>query len=322
MVINHGKISDLSGDLNGISSSELAQITHGLPGLTGPRLISQFFNNQSLSNANLENADFRLTELFSVDLSSSNLRGADFSGASLSRVDLSGADLTGATLTGMRYTGGLYDVDFSGSNLRGVDFSGATLTRVDLSGADLTGADLSFTDSDRVKYDDKTVFPEGFDVTEYPSFYKRKPADVNLIDESGTYNISDVGPGRNTEVTGNDLDVTVNATTVRTSPLLRRYASEVLIRNVNNSTVSVNGGVGRDKVTYRVAEGNSSAHISIDGGDGDDVFESDFLSVEGSTVVKNEDGSYTIHAGDQVIEVKNFEGFIDLSDIDSEMIDI
>ncbi|MEE9318919.1 MAG: pentapeptide repeat-containing protein [Granulosicoccus sp.] len=309
----------ISGSVGGdVSASEIMQVTNKQQNLTGPRLTGQTFREQSLSNANLENADFRSASLVEVDLSGSNLRGADFSGAFMNAVDLSGADLTGAKLP---------------------------------------------SDPLVIWYDDNTVFPKGFYVN--PDFFFEKDPNNDLlgeyvIDESGTFNSSDMTPNAGIRVKGNNLDVTINQDAgLNPSSYGDSFGPGYSDRNwvfidaVNNSTVAVNGGDekdvvsilqhnsyrgdaqsavnmnvdvkaggGDDEVIHQVAEGNSSGHITIDGGDGYDVFQSDFLTVEGSTVVKNEDGSYTIHAGDQVIEVKNFEGFYNINGQNSEIIPI
>ncbi|MEE9318918.1 MAG: pentapeptide repeat-containing protein [Granulosicoccus sp.] len=294
-----------------VSAEELEQVTGSRPDLTGPRLIGQKFESQSLSNANLENADFRFTSMYEVDLSGANLRGADFTGAAFTRVDLSGADLTGANLSDIRSESIWYDDK-----------------TVFPEGFDIT-------------------MPSVFEKNP-----NTDTGDRYFIDESGTYSNSDIGHNSGIYVEGDDLDVTVNLDAgVNTGAFSAWHGPNtdnwVHIDAVNNSTVAVNGGDdgdsisisagpnelhhlfgapstenmkvdvntggGNDEVVHRVAEGSSSGHITIDGGDGYDIFRSDFLSDTESTVVKNEDGSYTIHAGDQVIEVKNFEGFEDLS---------
>lgn len=54
--------------------------------------------------------------------------------------------------------------DFSGSDFSGSDLSGAQLTCSDLSGANLTGCTITGAKFTRVKYDENTLWPEGFDL--------------------------------------------------------------------------------------------------------------------------------------------------------------
>ena len=83
-----------------------------------------------------------------ANLDFKSMAGFDLSGANLSRADLGSANLTGASLAG---------ADLSEANL-----SGAYLWRADLSGANLSEANLA-----GAAYDEKTVFPDGFDPEEH-----------------------------------------------------------------------------------------------------------------------------------------------------------
>jgi hypothetical protein len=66
---------------------------------------------------------------------------------------LNGIDLENTNLSGL---------NLRGADLRGAYLSGANLRGTDLSGADLNGADLSGAILEGIKYDDLTVWPEGF----------------------------------------------------------------------------------------------------------------------------------------------------------------
>ena len=88
---------------------------------------------------------FKGVDLRGVILRGVILRGADLRGANLRSADLGFSSLSGADLTWAN----LYDADLYGANLRGAN----------LTGADLTGANLS-----NIKYDESTVWPEGFNL--------------------------------------------------------------------------------------------------------------------------------------------------------------
>ena len=53
--------------------------------------------------------------------------------------------------------------DLKGATLRKADFTGAHLYWVNLTGAGLLGADLSGVSLERVKADEDTIWPAGFD---------------------------------------------------------------------------------------------------------------------------------------------------------------
>lgn len=92
-----------------------------------------------LRGAELRGALLGEVDLFAADLVAADLRAADLAGANLGSADLSRADLSRANLLG---------ADLSNAQLAGTDLRGAILRRADLSGA---------------RYDDHTLWPEGFD---------------------------------------------------------------------------------------------------------------------------------------------------------------
>ena len=65
--------------------------------------------------------------------------------------------LEGADLTDVNFEG----IDLSGANLRYAD-----LTRANLRGADLTGAILTGAFLDGIEYDENTIWPDSFKITE------------------------------------------------------------------------------------------------------------------------------------------------------------
>ncbi|SPP98881.1 protein of unknown function [Bradyrhizobium vignae] len=108
------------------------------------------FNDANLRRADLRGANCGLDNLGG----STDFIGADLSGADLRQANIGGADFTNAKLVG---------ADLSGANAvselpnwRLTWFRGADLTGVRLAGARLSGA----------TYDDRTVFPRGFNPNE------------------------------------------------------------------------------------------------------------------------------------------------------------
>lgn len=87
------------------------------------------------------------------------LRWVDLSGVDLRGVDLKGAILRWAILKGTDLRG----TDLRGVNLRGGDLRGANMTEADLRRTDLRWADLRWVNLRGAKYNDKTLFPVGFD---------------------------------------------------------------------------------------------------------------------------------------------------------------
>ena len=100
-------------------------------------------------------------------LTDGSLRGADLRRANLAGVDLRRADLSAARLWLANLIGArLWEVSFVDAslvdaNLTGADLSGASLDGTDLRRANLTDAKLS-----GAQYDERTVWPDGFDFLE------------------------------------------------------------------------------------------------------------------------------------------------------------
>ena len=119
------------------------------------KLIEETGMGCNLTGADLTGANLSVANLsgdLTGDLTWANLRVANLTGAKLIEADLSGADLTRANLTG---------ADLTGAHLTAANLTGAKLIEADLTGADLRWANLT-----RAIYDDKTIFPEGFDPVE------------------------------------------------------------------------------------------------------------------------------------------------------------
>jgi hypothetical protein len=81
----------------------------------------------------------------------------------LTRADLAWAGLTGADLTGANLTWAyLVWADLTGADLTGAGLTGADLTGANLTDADLTDANLTRADLTGCRWNDSTVWPEGF----------------------------------------------------------------------------------------------------------------------------------------------------------------
>ncbi len=91
---------------------------------------------------------------------------ADLSGVDLSGLDLREADFRGADLYGTQFMDSLLcRADFSeGTNLGYAKLNGADLSEANLSGANLEGASLERAIAQGAIYDQKTLFPVGFDI--------------------------------------------------------------------------------------------------------------------------------------------------------------
>jgi uncharacterized protein YjbI with pentapeptide repeats len=112
----------------------------------------------NLSAANLSEADLIGANLSGAHLSVADLSEADLSVANLSEADLSEADLSGAHLIGAHLIG----ANLIGANLSEADLSAANLSAANLSAANLSAVNLGGADLMGVRYDEYTVWPEGF----------------------------------------------------------------------------------------------------------------------------------------------------------------
>jgi len=126
--------------------------------LSGYDLSRIIFNKVNLSGSILKDADLR-----EADLMEANLVGTSLVGTNLTFANLNGADLRSANLS---------NAILINTNLKAVDFSNAVLMRVDLRGANLTDANLEATNMDGAIYNDKTVWPEDFEVEQSGAVFK------------------------------------------------------------------------------------------------------------------------------------------------------
>lgn len=130
-------------DLSGIAlrHADVSKATLRGANLRDTELCFVIFVDADLEGADLEGADLRAACLFRANLQRTNLRRCDLSETEIVKSDLRHADLDGSNL--------------GYANLSGADLCGANLKGANVNGADFGGA----------KYDRKTVFPDGFDVT-------------------------------------------------------------------------------------------------------------------------------------------------------------
>jgi uncharacterized protein YjbI with pentapeptide repeats len=98
--------------------------------------------------ANLQKMNLEFEVARGINLQGANLQGANLNEARMPFANLVGANLSQAILT---------DANFSHAMLMGADLNGANLTGANLDGAQMDGA----------YYDDKTLFPEGFDPVQH-----------------------------------------------------------------------------------------------------------------------------------------------------------
>ena len=112
--------------------------------LAGLELEGISFGESDLRDSNFTNADLYGAYLCDSDLSRCVLRGADLRNSFIHNVKFCDSDLRGARLS-LDEMGGalvLHSADFTGANLEGADFTGAL-------------------------YDERTIFPKGFDPEEH-----------------------------------------------------------------------------------------------------------------------------------------------------------
>jgi hypothetical protein len=133
------------------------------------------FTQAALFRADLENvtllhAQLKDANAIQADFAGSNLEGADLRGANLFRANLSGANLNGANLERASLIGANLDraslvgTNLSAANLFRATLTGASLSQASLSGANLEEVELERADLQTATFDEKTVWPNGFDL--------------------------------------------------------------------------------------------------------------------------------------------------------------
>lgn len=142
----------------------LAELRSGAAGVTAfnrrdkdalRRKKAYEFKKADLRQKQLDKLDapkitFRNSQLDGVSLKQANLEDAGFIECSLQKVNLSNANLHLATL--------------AGSNLQGAKLNGADLTYCTLDGVDLSTATLKRVKWNGCQFDEKTIWPKGFEI--------------------------------------------------------------------------------------------------------------------------------------------------------------
>lgn len=138
--------------------------------LSGANLYDAAASRCYLGGANLSGADLSCAHLIGADLTGAQLLAATLDWASLASADLRAASLQRASL---QYT------DLEGANLQNADLREANLIGANLCGANLTGARLDRSilrenlrgteDHHELRFDEETVWPDGFDQSRLPS---------------------------------------------------------------------------------------------------------------------------------------------------------
>jgi uncharacterized protein YjbI with pentapeptide repeats len=139
------------------------------------------FEGASLKNCNFQGATLKHTNFRYTDMSGSDFRKCTieypsfdkvtFNGANFSGVDFSGTNthemkFRGANLRGAKGFNQSYKTDYYGADFRGTDFSAASL--------------LNGTNFRKVKYDQFTRWPKGFDVAAHGlEFIETKEDDMD-----------------------------------------------------------------------------------------------------------------------------------------------
>jgi len=130
----------------------------------GPKQKYAQYDNRYILPKNLMNSLFMNTNISNITFIKANFTNANLSNANLSWSYLFEANLFEANLSNTNlYWSYLVNANLSGANLSGANLSGANLSWADLSGADLSDANLSGADFTNIKYNEKTIFPKGWE---------------------------------------------------------------------------------------------------------------------------------------------------------------
>jgi hypothetical protein len=120
--------------------------------LTGAKLVMLDFQGTNFENCRMSGVSFYGGDVRSCNFQNADLTGAKFSGT------LNGANFTGACLKNAQLRGST----LSNANYSGTDFSGADFSYVDLRGSNLSKAKLDDVVFEYTKFDEKTLWPDGF----------------------------------------------------------------------------------------------------------------------------------------------------------------
>jgi uncharacterized protein YjbI with pentapeptide repeats len=141
--------------------------------LAGANLVEANLGGANLAGANLAGANLGKANLSVAHLGGASLERANLAGANLERSNLAGAILGRAKLTDAHLEGAilgrahLAGAHLAGAQLDGAQLGGASLERATLDAASLVGANLAKANLDEAsfggtRYDQKTIWPQGF----------------------------------------------------------------------------------------------------------------------------------------------------------------
>lgn len=154
-------------DISGVQIDAALSFGRTLPTLREPER-RPLRPGGNLRGTDLSGRDLRWVDFSRADMREANLRYVRFSAGKFRGTDFRGADLQSTNFDRAR----LEDANFAGTTLRstrlrrgrltGANFRGARLIGVDLRAANLTAADLTDTEFVNVRWDDDTIWPDGF----------------------------------------------------------------------------------------------------------------------------------------------------------------
>lgn len=128
-------------------------------GVTKINLASTYLQRASLIGVNLNEANLIGANLQDAILNGANLNKAKLSGANLEKAELLGTQLDEALL----FRTVLIETQLQGASFKNANLGLADLTNASLDFVNLSGADLSKTILKGATYNQKTIWPDGFD---------------------------------------------------------------------------------------------------------------------------------------------------------------
>lgn len=141
-----------------LTNSDIREANLRGANLEGALLVGVYLQDANLTGAYLQGASLR-----DANLTDALLDGAVLIGAILTDANLEDADLRYAMLTNAKLEDAiLTNAKLIGANLEGAKLYNANLTNANLTGANLTGANLYYASLIGIKYNDKTIWPDGF----------------------------------------------------------------------------------------------------------------------------------------------------------------
>ncbi|WP_420630029.1 pentapeptide repeat-containing protein [Candidatus Leptofilum sp.] len=141
-----------------MSYSDLSRVD-----LQGAKLHASYLVETNFEGSHLAWADLSNSQLQGANLSGANLIGSILTKSNLREADLAGATLNGAVLQNASLVrANLAKADMNWVDLSQADLTGASLQRARLGWAKLTDAIMDGADLTGARYNEHTVWPEGF----------------------------------------------------------------------------------------------------------------------------------------------------------------